>query len=360
MSSCCPPKHDDHHGPKDGHEHGHDHSRKIDPLFVGTSLVVLVGVILHFSSLTSLPDWVEIFSHTIVEFLGLVWWGILLGVFFVGVLNFVPREAAFSLIGKPGQKKSIIQAALAGLLFDLCSHGILLVGLKFYERGASLGQVMAFLIASPWNSLSLTVILVALIGFKWTLLFIAASFVIAILSGYIFDFCVAKGVLPQNPNQQKIDTSKTLKDVWAGVEWTKKAAKKAFVSAFHESKMIIRWIFVGVIAIALVRAFVDLETFQTLFAPTLLGLGLTLAAATVIEVCSEGLAPIATDLLTKAAAPGNAFAFLMAGVATDYTEILGIRETTKSWKIALFLPLITVPQIVFFALIMNGTILVGN
>lgn len=356
MSSCCAPQKNDHHHD----DHGHNHARKFDPLFVGTSLVVVAALGLHFMVGETLPLWLDTFAHTVAEFLGLVWWGILIGVFFVGVLNFVPREAAFSLIGQPGKKKSILQAALAGLLFDLCSHGILLVGLKFYERGASVGQVMAFLIASPWNSISLTIILIALIGFKWTIAFVLASFVIAILSGYIFDFCVAKGVLPENPNKSKIDTSKTLKDVLREIEWSKKAAKNAFVTAFHESKMIIRWIFVGVIAIATVRAFVDLETFQTLFAPTLMGLGLTLVAATVIEVCSEGLAPIATDLLTKAAAPGNAFTFLMAGVATDYTEILGVRETTKSWKIALFLPLITVPQVVLVSLVMNGTILVGN
>ena len=35
-----------------------------------------------------------------------------------------------------------------------------MVGAKLYERGASIGQVMAFLIASPWNSFSLTLTLV--------------------------------------------------------------------------------------------------------------------------------------------------------------------------------------------------------
>jgi uncharacterized membrane protein YraQ (UPF0718 family) len=57
--------------------------------------------------------------------------------------------------------------------------------------------------------------------------------------------------------------------------------------------------------------------------------------------------------MTRAAAPGNAFAFLMAGVSTDYTEILVMREATKSWKIAFFLPLVTVPQIVLLGWLMN-------
>ena len=43
----------------------------------------------------------------------------------------------------------------------------------------------------------------------------------------------------------------------------------------------------------------------------------------------------------------------MTGVATDYTEIMSLKETTGSWKVALFLPLITVPQVVLFASVMN-------
>ena len=80
---------------------------------------------------------------------------------------------------------------------------------------------------------------------------------------------------------------------------------------------------------------------------------ITVAVATVLEVCSEGSTPIAADILTRAQAPGNGFAFLMAGVATDYTEIRVLRDTTKSWKIPLFLPLITVPQVLLVAWLIN-------
>jgi len=98
---------------------------------------------------------------------------------------------------------------------------------------------------------------------------------------------------------------------------------------------------------------VPLEIFETWFGASVGGLFLTLLAATVIEVCSEGSTPIAADLVTRAAAPGNGFTFLMAGAATDYTEIMVVRDTMKSWKIALFLPLITVPQVLFIGWAMN-------
>lgn len=44
----------------------------------------------------------------------------------------------------------------------------------------------------------------------------------------------------------------------------------------------------------------------------------------------------------------------MTGVATDYTEIMVIKDATKSWKIALFLPLVTVPQVIVLGYIINN------
>lgn len=330
--------------------------RSIDYLFWG-GVIVVIASFFHafFLQEIIINDSLAVFTHAVREFFLLIWWGILLGVVFVTILDFVPKDMAIKLVGKPGTKKGVVQAALAGVFFDLCSHGILLVGMKLYERGASIGQVMAFLIASPWNSLSLTIILFALIGVKWTLLFIVASVIIAILSGVIFDYCVQKQVLAPNPNQ--LDHPHEMKswvDLFKETNWGEKSIKDSFKHAIKDSQIIVRWMFVGIVLIACVRTFMEVDTFQTLFAPTLAGLGLTLVAATVIEVCSEGLAPVAADLMNRAFAPGNAFTFLMAGVATDYTEIMGIKEGTRSWKIAFFLPLITIPQIVVLGYFMNG------
>ena len=121
--------------------------------------------------------------------------------------------------------------------------------------------------------------------------------------------------------------------------------------------MVLRWVVFGVVLVALIRAFLPADSFGLWFGASLSGLFLTLAATTVIEVCSEGSSPIAADLFNRAGAPGNAFTFLMAGAATDYTEIMALKETTKSWKIALFLPLITVPQVLLIGWLMNGVAL---
>jgi hypothetical protein len=286
-----------------------------------------------------------------------MWWGILFGCIAIGLMNKIPRSYFQAAIGRSNTFGGLVRAIIAGLFLDLCNHGILMVAAKLYERGISLPQVIAFLIASPWNSFSLTLILFSLIGVKWTLVFIGLSAVIALITGLIFMLCVQKGVLPDNPNTVENppdfkfwdEARKDLK----GFKFNFQYVKDVLTSSVSESRMILRWLLFGTIMAGLLQVFVPTEVFAGYFGPSVVGLLLTLIAATIVEVCSEGMAPVGADLLNRAAAPGNSFTFLMAGVATDYTEILVIREFTKKWKIALFLPLISVPQILVLGYILN-------
>lgn len=339
--------------------HDHEHGKKFDYLFWTTFGISILGFVLyavHPPILDSMPKLGE-FTANIHEFLHKMWWGILLGIIFIGIVGQIPREVVINLLGREKNISSILRAVAAGILLDLCSHGILLVAMRLYERGVRLSQVFAFLIASPWNSFSLTIILITLIGWKWTLLYIALSVVVAVISGLVIEYLVTKGVLKDNPHTIDIPPDfsfkESLKNEFGGKKLSDILNPRIFADAFRESEVILRWVFLGVIAAALIRAFIPTDVFMAFFGPSLIGLVLTLVAATIIEVCSEGSVPIAYDLFARAAAPGNAFLFLMAGASTDYTEIMALKETTRSWKIALFLPLVTVPQILALGYILN-------
>jgi len=357
MSSCCPP-------PEPAEPSGccgTETTKKSRPDILLWSTIVLVSIgyfvdLLLSSQLTSLSVVAGQLFAAIRDIMDSMWIGLGLGMLFVGLLGRVPREFVTSLLGKGDSFIGILRATFAGVLLDLCSHGILLVAMRLYQRGASLGQVMAFLIASPWNSLSLTVILIALIGWQLTTLFIAGSMVIGIVSGMVFTVLVKQGKLPENPNTIELnefhawpEAKKQLKAASFGLGWW----QTMLWEGIKDSRMIVRWLLLGVLLAAAIRTFLPIEAFQTYFGATMIGLGMTILVATVLEICSEGSTPIAADLVTRANAPGNGFAFLMTGVATDYTEIMSLKETTGSWKVALFLPLITVPQVVLFASVMN-------
>ena len=297
------------------------------------------------------------FAHAVSDLLARMWWGLALGVLFVGLLAQVPRDLVISVLGREAGLGGMFRATLAGVFLDLCSHGILAVGMKLYERGASTGQVMAFLLASPWNSLSLTLILFGLIGVGWTLLFILLSLLIGIITGLVFDALTKRQVLPANPWREEIAIDLSLGEQWReyrqGWNFSLAGAMGLLGEGLRGSRVVIRWALFGLLLASAIRALVPVENYAAWFGASVAGLWLTLLAATVIEVCSEGATPIAADLMNRAAAPGNSFTFLMAGVATDYTEIMSIRDTARSWSVALCLPLVTVPQVMLIAYLLN-------
>lgn len=331
---------------------------KTDYLMWVCGFWVLVSYGVFVSGLDLGFDSAQIIAHTSFEMVNTMWWGVLLGALAVGLLGRIPNQMVMSVLGQPGSQKGVVRATMAGLLLDLCNHGILMVAMGLYRKGASLGQVMAFLIASPWNSFTLTLILVALIGIEFTLLFIAASMVIAWCSGLFFDYLVRKEFLPANPVKVEIeddfDLKAEFKTLAKQADYSVSNLIKVFASGLKESQMVLRWVLFGIVLVSLIRAFVDVDQFGIWFGATISGLFLTLLVTTIIEVCSEGSSPIAADLVNRAGAPGNGFVFLMAGAATDYTEIMALKDTTSSWKIALFLPLVTVPQVLLIGWIMNG------
>lgn len=334
-----------------------DVPQRRDYLFWVSLLIVAVaypiGATMHHESASA----ISIFTGGIFALFNQMWWGMAIGILFVGILGRLPRELVMGILGRDSGLTSLFRATLAGVFLDLCSHGILAVGMKLYERGASAGQVMAFLLASPWNSLSLTLILFGLIGIGWTLLFVVLSLVVGIITGVIFDTLVQRGRLPPNPWKAELGEAQPVAVLWREfrntLQFSLGGAAQLLREGFAGSRVVIRWTLFGLVLAGLIRALVPEDAFAAWFGATMAGLWLTLLATTVIEVCSEGATPIAADLLNRAGAPGNAFTFLMAGVATDYTEVMSIRDTTRSWKIALFLPLITVPQIVVIGGVLN-------
>jgi len=332
--------------------------RRVDWMLWGSGGIILASYAAGFLLPHDAPFGLGVFTHGIQEMMNLMWWGILVGMLAVGLIDRVPRQFVIGIIGRDQGTKSLVRAVLAGVLLDLCNHGVLMVGAKLYERGASLGQVFAFLIASPWNSLSLTIIIGVLMGWEWMAVFLVASLVIAFATGAAVEALERAGRVKPNPNREDLPADfHVWREAKVGLRSTRYDAAFAqdiLRRSVTASRMVLRWLFFGIVLAALIQATVPTEVFATWFGATLLGLFTTLIAATIIEVCSEGSVPIAADLMTRASAPGNAFTFLMAGVATDYTEILILREVTGRLKAALLLPLLTVPQVLLIGWALNA------
>jgi len=116
--------------------------------------------------------------------------------------------------------------------------------------------------------------------------------------------------------------------------------------------MILWWSLIGMGIASFAGAYIPTNFFQRYMGPTLLGIFATLTLATIIEVCSEGSAPMAFEIFKQTGALGNSLVFLMAGVATDYTEI-GLLWHNVGRKTAIWLPIVTVPQVILAGFLAN-------
>jgi uncharacterized membrane protein YraQ (UPF0718 family) len=245
---------------------------------------------------------------------------------------------------------------LAGFLMSACSHGILALAIQLYKKGASTPAVVSFLLASPWANLPITILMFGFFGIKAFLIIISAV-VIALITGFIFILLESRKMVESNPNTLAVPEGfSIIQDArrrLAGTKFNPAAAVKGiWKGSAALANMVLWWILLGMLLASLAAAYIPTHFIHQYMGPTLLGLLVTLVLATVIEICSEGSAPLAFELYRQTGALGNSFTFLMAGVVTDYTEI-GLLWTNVGWKTAVWLPVITVPQVLLLSWLFN-------
>lgn len=293
-------------------------------------------------------------------------WAIALGLLLGGLIDhFVPKEyISLSMAGQ--RKRTVLTSAGLGFLASSCSHGCLAISMELYRKGASVSSVITFLLASPWASLPMTLLILSLMGWKG-LLVILVALGIAITTGLIFQKLERSGRLSSNPNTVALS-----KDFSIGQDLKRRLQERR--RRFQErssraaslrqdlkgvargtmalARMVLLWVALGFTVSALLGTVIPEGWWSRFFGPTFLGLLSTLGVATVIEVCSEGTAPLAVELFRQTGALGNAFAFLMGGVVTDLTELSLLWGNLGRRVVGWFLG-ITLPQVFLWGLLMN-------
>jgi uncharacterized membrane protein YraQ (UPF0718 family) len=303
------------------------------------------------------------FFYAFLDYLILIWWAIIIGFLIGGIIDyFIPREYIQKYLSRH-RKRTILYSIIFGFLMSACSHGILAIAIELYKKGASTSSVIAFLLASPWANLPITILLFGFFGTKAALIVISAL-IVAVITGFIYQGLERKGMIECDkcetgedvPILTEFSIIKDVKKRCKEYNFTSQNILKAITGTMKGSwsltKMVLWWLLIGMLMAAFARAYIPQHLFIDYMGPTILGLAITLFFATIIEVCSEGSSPLAFEIFNQTGAFGNSFTFLMAGVATDYTEI-GLIWSNIGKKAALWLPIITVPQILIIGYLFN-------
>lgn len=318
------------------------------------SLVLITLILLSYPVSILAP-----FRESIFEYFKIIWWAILLGLLLGGIIDhYVPREYISHILARP-RKRTILYSVILGFFMSACSHGILALSIELHKKGASNPAVVSFLLASPWANLTLTIMLIGFFGLKAFYIVISAI-VIAIITGLIFQALEKRNIIEKNENIVKTeedfsiigDIKKRMKVYNFSLTTIKSDLKGIFSGALSLGNMVLWWILIGMGIASLAGAYIPPYIFNNYMGPTILGLVVTLIIATVIEVCSEGSAPLAFEIFRQTGALGNSFVFLMAGVVTDYTEI-GLLWHNVGRRTAVWLPIVAVPQVILLGIIAN-------
>lgn len=107
------------------------------------------------------------------------------GFFLSGLIyEFVPTRWVERYLGGKGIKP-LLYSTLVGTTLPICCIGSLPVAVSLHQKGARLGPVLAFLVATPATSVTALLVCYGLLGIKFTAFIFFAVIVMGLVMGFI-------------------------------------------------------------------------------------------------------------------------------------------------------------------------------
>ncbi len=229
-----------------------------------------------------------------------------------------------------GQKRGIgyFFGSMFGAVTPFCSCSSIPLFLGFTTARIPIGITMSFLITSPLINEIAVVMLWGLLGWKFTLVYVAIGMTAGIFGGFVMDSLKAERWL-QPFVREAMENAPVF--VNENNEIKKLSVKDRHAFAYHEMKTIFlriwKWVIIGVGIGAALHGFVP----ENWFAENL-GAGewwtVPVAVLVGIPLYSNvtGIIPIMQSLLTKGLALGTTMAFCMSSVAASIPEVMLLRQ----------------------------------
>lgn len=261
-----------------------------------------------------------------------VWHWIALGFLAAGFIReFVPKKPLVTMLGGQGLG-TLLKAAILGVFADFLPHSSLQLAISLFDLGASRAAVIAFMVSTPWLCIVESTILLSFTGVELFLFIMVMTMVVAVLGGLVIGYLEKRKVIeswrPASSNTTlNTQGHRRPEDV-----------RGRMVSALKYSYSFLKvggpWLAIGFLGAGIAKTLIPMEAIEGLLGHSLYSIPLALGIATIMEITLEASIPLICSLYTLGASPGVVFTLLMAGIATDITE-LGTIATMLGKKTAL-------------------------
>lgn len=286
--------------------------------------------------------------HFFVEDITKIFTMLIIVVFIIGVIrgNLSPEKIKKWLETK-GVVASHTLAVLFGAITPFCSCSSVPLFIGFIEAGIPLGATMSFLITSPMINEVAVVLLFSLLGFKFTMVYIAIGLLVGFFGGYLIHRLRLENWVQEYVYQIQAQSNASEP---THVSIQEKVAANFRYGLEQVQEIVGRiwpYVVIGIALGAFLHGYIPQETVvkyagsgNPLAVPTAVLMGVPLYANVSATV------PIAEALLAKGVQVGTAMAFMMSVAALSFPEMIILKKVLKVKMLLLFAAILAISFII--------------
>ncbi|BAS68363.1 permease [Bathymodiolus septemdierum thioautotrophic gill symbiont] len=288
--------------------------------------------------------------HFFVMDISKIFFMLVLIIYVMGLFrSFVSPEKVRNYVRGRSKFVARIFSIVLGAFTPFCSCSSVPLFIGFVEAGIPLGITFSFLIASPMINEIAVVMLLGIVGWKITLLYVGSGLLVAFFGGIIIE---------------KFKPERWVEDYVWKIQMGEMAEIKQDNSlearhryAIGETKEIVgrvwKWVILGVGLGAYFHGYFPEEWAQSLGeANSVLAVPMAVLIGVPLYSNAVGVIPLAEAMLLKGVAVGTTLAFMMSIAAISLPELLILRKVIKWQALALFTAIVTI-SIILIGIVFN-------
>ncbi|MDP6043232.1 MAG: permease [Dehalococcoidales bacterium] len=303
-----------------------------------------------------------------------------LGFFLSGVINeFIPTGWVEKHLGGKGIKP-LIYSSLVGTALPICCIGSLPVAVSLHQKGARLGPVLAFLVATPATSIPALLVSYALLGIKFTVFIFFAVITMGLIAGLAGNLIRAKpktlatqrGLATDPVCGMQVETDKAPKIKYNGEvyyfccthcrqEFESNAAEFSGTrrrNYTHRIRHVFKYAFVdmvreigpeillGLALAALVATVTPVGKFVGGYLGEGLGYIFSLIFGIMMYICATASVPLVHAFISQGMNIGAGMVMLMVGPVTSWGAILVLRKEFGARVLLVYLATISLTALI--------------
>jgi len=271
------------------------------------------------------------FSHEFVQVYFMycreLWLTLAVGFLISGFFfKFIPTDIVEKHLGEKGLRPILI-SSVVGTLLPVCCIGSLPIAITLRRKGATLGAVLAFMIATPATSISALIVCWKLLGVTFTAIIFIGVIIMAVLMGIVTNGMKLKvndiGNNGESASCCHNDAISMQRSALPVRQKIKEAISYAFVTLPKEIGL---EVIVGIAIASFITVFEPIQHLISEYLTGLFGYLFVLIVGLVTYVCSTASVPMADAFMKSGLSHGQALCYLLVGPITSYGTIMVIKK----------------------------------